>query len=82
MVNRSTIRLVVLSTSKVVEITGIEPVVGKPAGFTVQCITIDASSPKLLLNFWQGFNEIIYLPNLDITAIFQSRALLVAILCS
>ena len=32
-----------------VEITGIEPVVGKPGGFTVHCITIDASSPEMNL---------------------------------
>jgi len=35
-----------------------------------------------LLNFWTVFNEVIYRPNLDFTAIFQSRALLVAILCT
>jgi hypothetical protein len=28
-----------------VEITGIEPVVPEGGGFTVHCITIDASSP-------------------------------------
>ena len=41
-----------LSRHNLVEITGIEPVVGKPGGFTVHCITIDASSPKL-----GGLNE-------------------------
>lgn len=35
-----------------------------------------------LLNFWTVFNEVIYRPNLDFTAIFQSRALLIAILCT
>jgi hypothetical protein len=30
-----------------VETTGIEPVVPEGGGFTVHCITIDASSPKL-----------------------------------
>jgi hypothetical protein len=31
-----------------VEITGIEPVVPEGGGFTVHCITIDASSPNLV----------------------------------
>jgi hypothetical protein len=31
-----------------VEITGIEPVVPEGGGFTVHCITIDASSPLLV----------------------------------
>ena len=31
-----------------VEITGIEPVVALAGGFTVHCITVDASSPNMV----------------------------------
>ena len=38
---------VCLPGCNLVENTGIEPVVPEGGGFTVHCITIDASSPKL-----------------------------------
>ena len=37
-----------------VEITGIEPVVPEGGGFTVHCITIDASSPNSYDNFYSN----------------------------
>ncbi len=36
-------------TKSLVENTGIEPVVPEGGGFTVHCITIDASSPMVLV---------------------------------
>ena len=40
------------SLRNLVECTGIEPVVPEGGGFTVHCITIDASTPYSLLNYW------------------------------
>ena len=41
------------------EYPGIEPGVVKTGGFTIHCITVDASTPKLLLNSGKVFNEVI-----------------------
>jgi len=40
-----------------VENTGIEPVVPEGGGFTVHCITIDASSPLYSKALWYWFSS-------------------------